>query len=135
MVAEPPYILSDRPPVPVRAGFGDRFRYLHGASGRRYLFTHIDADDLADFRSAVIVLARREPRGLRALSITELDANGSPIGAGRWPPAVPRDCIVLVHLLAERGEDRRAAVADLAAAGLARAARTVAVAKGSEIGH
>jgi hypothetical protein len=135
MVVEPAYILSDRPPVPVRAGLGDRFRYQHGASGRRYLFTTIDANDLADFRSAVVVLARREPRGLRVLSVTELDADGQPIGAGRWPPLIPRDCLVLVHLLAERGEDRRAVVADLCAGRARHVPVTPTVAKAFEIGH
>jgi hypothetical protein len=121
MVAEPPFILSDRPPVPVRAGLGDRFRYLRGGSDRRYLFTLIRPDELADFSSAVIVLARREPGGIRALSVTELDAGGNPVGTDRWPPIMPRDCLVLVHLLANRADERRSVVADLAAACRSRA--------------
>jgi hypothetical protein len=114
MVAEPPILLSERPPeVPMRPGFGDRYRYFRGASGRRYLFTVINRDELCDFRSAVVMLARRGRDGLAAVSVTALDASGSPAGNDRWPPLVPQDCRLLVHLLAECDEDRRAVVADL----------------------
>jgi hypothetical protein len=114
MVAEPLILLSERPPeVPMRPGFGDRFRYFRGKSGRRYLFTLINRDELADFRSAVVLLARRTPGGLRATSVSALDDAGRPMGSDCWPPIVPADCRVLVHLLAEREEDRRAVVADL----------------------
>jgi hypothetical protein len=117
MVAEPPFLLSDRPSeVPTGAGFGDRYRYFRGASGRRYLFTVINRDELADFRSAVVLLARREPDGLHAASVSALDESGRPIGADRWPPLVPANCRVLVHLLAEHEDDRRAVVADLSRA-------------------
>src|SRR5258708_4069122 len=51
-------ILSDDPPEPARnAGFGDRFRYWRGASGRRYLFSLVPADALPDFRSVVVMVA------------------------------------------------------------------------------
>src|SRR5687767_9695206 len=102
MVAEPPILLSERPPeVPMRAGFGDRYRYFRGISGRRYLFSLINREELPDFRSAVVLLARREPQGLRAVSVTALDDKGRAVGAAGWPPLVPSDCRVLVHLLAE----------------------------------
>jgi hypothetical protein len=117
MVAEPLLLLSERPPeVPTRSGLGDRFTYVTGASGSRYLFTAINRDELADFASAVVVLARREPGGLRALSVAELDVAGNPIGIRRWPPASIRDCRVLVHLLAADADARRAIVSDLIAA-------------------
>jgi hypothetical protein len=115
MVAELPILLSERPPeVPMRAGFGDRYRYFRGVSGRRYLFTVINRDELRDFRSAVVLLAQRDATGLRAVSVSALDDAGRPIGSAGWPPVVPHDCRVLVHLLADREEDRRAVVADLA---------------------
>lgn len=114
MVAEQPLLLSDRPSeVPTGAGFGDRFRYFRGASGRRYLFTVINRDELADFSSAVVLLARREPMGLRALSAVTLDDAGNPVGCDSWPPRVGADCRVLVHLLAEGETARCAAAADL----------------------
>jgi hypothetical protein len=117
MVAEPLFLLSERPPeVPTRSGLGDRFTYVTGASGRRYLFTAINRDELVDFASAVVVLARRVTGGLRALSVAELDAAGRPVGVDRWPPASIRDCRVFIHLLAEAAADRRAIVADLMAA-------------------
>ena len=116
MVAESPFLLSDRPPeVPMRAGLGDRFRYVTGASGKRYLFTLIAREELADFRCAVVMLARRGGNGLRALTVTELDADGRPTMGEPWPPILPHDCRVLVHLLAENSPDRQAVVADLTA--------------------
>ena len=99
----------------MRSGLGDRFTYVTGASGRRYLFTAINRDELADFVAAVVVFARRETGGLRVLSVAEVDPAGAP-APGRFPPVGTRDCRVLVHLLAERSEDRRAVVADLIAA-------------------
>ena len=119
MVAELPILVSTRPPeTTIRGVLGDRFHYFRGRSGRRYLFTTIARADLADFRSAVVVLARREPGGLTALSVTELDADGQAVNVPRWPPRVSHDCVVLVHLLAERADDRRTAVADLTSATL-----------------
>jgi hypothetical protein len=122
MIAEPLALLSERPlEVPTRTGLGDRFRYFRGISGRRYLFTRIEADEVADFRLAVIILARREPRGLRALWVGELDANGDLTGCSRWPQIHRRDGVVLVHLLAEKAEARCAIVTDLMRATPARA--------------
>ena len=116
MVAESPFLLSDRPPeVPMRAGLGDRFRYITGASGKRYLFTLIGREELQDFRSAVVALALRGRNGLRGLTVTELDGHGRATSGEPWPPIVPHDCRVLVHLLAEDSAQRRAVVADLTA--------------------
>ena len=116
MVVESPFLLSDRPPeVPMRAGLGDRFRYVRGASGRRYLFSVIGREDLHDFRAAVVVLARRRGGGLQALRVAELDAAGRPANRAGWPPIVPHDCCILVHLLAERADERRAVIDDLTA--------------------
>ena len=59
-----PPILSDRPPqVPQRAGLGGRFHYFRGCSGRRYLFSSVPAETLADYRSAVVVLAESTRAG------------------------------------------------------------------------
>ena len=116
MVAESPFLLSDRPPeVPMRAGLGDRFRYVRGASGKRYLFSVIGREELRDFRSAVVMLVQNGGGGLRALTVTELDPSGRPAHGETWPPIVPRDCRILVHLLAENSPDRQAVVADLTA--------------------
>jgi hypothetical protein len=123
MVAELPILLSfPSPETTVRCVLGDRFHYFRGVSGRRYLFTRIARADLADFRSAVVMLAHREPRGYRAFAVAELDRDGRLRAGRRWPRELPRDCIVLVHLLAERATDRGAVVADLTSAALADAA-------------
>jgi hypothetical protein len=122
MVAEPTLLLSESPQspgsVPTRAGFGDRYRYFRGASGTRYLFTLISREELADFRSAVLLLARREGGCLRAISATALDENGRSVDGKSWPRLVSPDCRLLVHLLAEGEEDRRQVVTDLTAAAL-----------------
>jgi hypothetical protein len=121
MVAELPILLSARPPeTTIRGVLGDRFHYFRGVSGRRYLFTAIARRDLADFRSAVVILARREPRGLKAVTVAELDADGNLVASTRPVPAT-RDLVVLVHLLAEDTADREAILADLSSAALAAA--------------
>jgi hypothetical protein len=125
MVAELPSLLSDHPSdVPRRAGLGDRFHHFRGRSGRRYLFSVVAGRDHADFRSVVAIVARRTSDGrLAALSIATLDARGRPAdNACRWPPLVPHDGIVLVHLLAVTDAERCALVADLAPVALALAA-------------
>ena len=55
---------SDDPPGPARdAGYGDRFRYWRGASGRRYLFSLVPAEALPDFNSVVVMVAERRADG------------------------------------------------------------------------
>ena len=115
MVAVLPHLLSDQPPeVPQRAGLGDRFHYFRGASGRRYLFSAIAADELADFRSAVVLLARRARGGrLAAYWMAVLDRFGRPVGERCGWPAVAGDIVVLVHCLAESDAERLELAADL----------------------
>ena len=115
MVAVLPNLLSDQPPeVPQRAGLGDRFHYFRGASGRRYLFSAIPANELPDFRSAVVMLARRARGGrLVAYWMAVLDRFGRPVGERRGLPALGADTIVLVHCLAETDAERFDLVADL----------------------
>jgi hypothetical protein len=117
MVAVLPPLLSDQPPeVPRRAGLGDRFHYFRGLSGRRYLFSSVPADELGDFHSAVVILARWAPGGrLAAHSVAVLDASGRPVGGDRLRlHTISSDTIVLVHLLSSTEADRRDLVADLA---------------------
>jgi hypothetical protein len=117
MVAVLPPLLSDQPPeVPQKVGLGDRFHYFRGVSGRRYLFSTVTRGDLADFTSAVVILARRTANGrLAAYWIATLDATGRPT-PGRWPHIAAANEVVLVHLLAETETARRDLIADLAPA-------------------
>ena len=124
MVAVLPPLLSAQPPeVPQRAGLGDRFHYFRGHSGRRYLFSAVPREDLADFRSAVVIVARPAQGGRVAANwITVLDRFGRPSGNGRWPAAVASDTLILVHCLSADEAARFDLVADLSALPFALAA-------------
>lgn len=103
-------------------GLGDRYRYLAGASGRRYLFSRVRLDALEDFRNAVAVIGLGEALGAvpaRRVWIGEIDREGL-----RRGPALPRALAlaaegdrdaVLVHLLAGDAAERREVLEDLAA--------------------
>jgi hypothetical protein len=125
MVAVAPPLLSDRPPeIPQQAGLGDRFHYFRGGSGRRYLFTLVSGDALADFRNVVAMLAEPAPSGrLSARTVVTVDGRGriGPVADLAWPP-VDRQALCLVHLLAASDAERRAVVADLAAVAMQLAA-------------
>ena len=116
MVAVVPPLLSDHPPeIPQKAGFGDRFHYFRGRSGRRYLFTVVSGEALEDFRNVVALLAEPAPSGrLAAHAVVTLDAYGrlGPSAGDLSPPG--RQTLCLVHLLAANETERRAVVADLA---------------------
>ena len=118
MVAVLPPLLSAQPPeVPRRAGLGDRFHYFQGSSGRRYLFSVVPLDELADFRSAVVIIAHTARGGrLAADRITVLDRFGRPSGHDRhWPPTATPDTVALVHLLSTSDAERHDIVSDLSA--------------------
>ncbi len=118
MVAVVPPLLSDRPPeIPQKAGLGDRFHYFRGRSGRRYLFTVVSGEALADFRNVVAVIAEPAACGrLSALAVVTVDALGriGPLPERAWPPVHGRQTLSLVHLLAASEAERSAVVADLA---------------------
>ncbi|MHA1553236.1 MAG: hypothetical protein ACTSU0_02365 [Alphaproteobacteria bacterium] len=111
MVAKPAPLLSDQPSeLPQRTGFGGRFHYFCGASGRSYIFTRVDAEELADFKGAVAVTAAPIASGrlaIRAISLLEQH--------DQCPhPAAGHRSVSLVHLLAADHAARRALVEDLA---------------------
>jgi hypothetical protein len=114
MVAVLPPLLSDQPPeVPQKVGLGDRFHYFRGVSGRRYLFSRVARGDLADFTSAVVILARPAANGrLSAYWVATIDASGRP-APGRWPHLAANE-VALIHLLSEDEAARRDLIADLA---------------------
>jgi hypothetical protein len=120
VVAVVPPLLSDCPPeLPQKAGLGDRFHYFRGRSGRRYLFSAVPIEALADFRNAVVMLGYRNGRGVVAHALATLDRDGRPASADRpWPP-MARGSLLLVHLLAATEAERRAVAADLATAAVA----------------
>ena len=121
MVAVLQLLLSDQPPeVPRKAGLGDRFHYFRGGSRRRYLFSEVPARDLADFTSAVAVVAERRPEGrLAVTSIAALDAFGKPAIAHWRGPRIPAGAVTLVHLLTTGAAERDAMIADLLSAAAA----------------
>ena len=115
-------------------GLGDRYRYLAGASGARYLFSLVAADTLEDFRNAVVLIELGTRRRGKADGQGEdgrggEDASGPPrtlwigevdrYGTRRGPPlsgAELRGREALVHLLAGRSAERRQVLEDLVAA-------------------
>ena len=112
----PPLLSAPSPKVPQVAGLGDRFHYFRGLSGRRYLFSAVGRDELADFRAAVVIIAKPAEGGrIAAQWMTVLDGFGRPAaGDRRWPPSLGAGEIVLVHLLSETDRARRDLIADLA---------------------
>ncbi len=124
MVAVTSLLLSDQPPeVPQKAGFGDRFHYFRGQSGKRYLFSTVPHGELSDFRSAVVIYARRVAGDrLSADWITLVDVFGRPVSRDRRWPSADRDTVVLVHLLAKSEAERLNLMHDLSAAALPLAA-------------
>jgi hypothetical protein len=123
MVAVLPPLLSDQPPeVPQRVGLGDRFHYFRGFSGRRYLFSAVAREDLGDFRSAVVILARPAANGrLSAHWMALLDPFGRPEARDRRFPTPSADTVVLIHLLSATDRARRDVLADLSAPAFAAA--------------
>ncbi len=96
-------------------GFGARFRFWIGASGRRYLFTAVAAEGLADFADAVIVVARgNAARGYAGVDIADLGTPGE-ASAARISRRVASDpgLTAFVHLLAADAAKRGDIAADL----------------------
>lgn len=114
-------LLSEGVPEPVRlAGYGYRFRYWRGASGRRYLFSAVPSETLVDFSSVVVIHAEPVADGrLRARALFTVGADGQ--ADGSMPKRVPGDK-VFVHFLAPSDAERAHVVEDLAAVPLRLAA-------------
>ena len=94
-------------------GQGERFRYWQGASGRRYLFSRVEAGELATFADAVVILA--EGSGLARFEIGEINRAGQVRDRVGAPILLDAD-VAYVHLLARDAEARAAVMDDIAAA-------------------
>ena len=109
-------IPSDDAPEPARrAGLARQYVYWRGASGRRYLFSAVGPDSLADFRDAVVIFA--EPDGDRLVGRSVFAVGDAPAACR---PAAGET--VFIHLLAAAAPLRERIVADLTAPGLGLAA-------------
>lgn len=108
--------LRDAPLAAEALGLGDRYRYFHGRSGRRYLFSAVSVDALEDYRNAVLVLEpRTAPQGDAATAwIGEIDRYGARRGKPLSPSRLKR-MRAYVHLLASVARDRRDVLDDLIA--------------------
>ena len=114
MVTDMSLLSEDAPESARNAGLGYRYRYWRGTSGRRYLFTAIPSESLADFRSVIVIHAEPMAEGrLRARAVYAIGDEGESDPAR--PNRAPGDK-VFVPLLAATEEDRRQAIADLSAA-------------------
>lgn len=92
--------------------FGDRFRFWHGRSGKRYVFSSFSIDDLPTFESAVVIGMKAGSDGVpRAIWIasaenrTDLWELASLLGGTATE--------VHLHLLAAGEELRLAVMADI----------------------
>jgi hypothetical protein len=120
MVTDMSLLSEDAPESARNAGLGYRYRYWRGASGRRYLFTAIPSESLADFRSVIVVHAEPVADGrLRARAVYAIGDEGE---TDDVPPKKAPGDKVFVHFLAVTEDDRRQVVADLAAAPMVRLA-------------
>lgn len=108
--------LRDAPLAAEALGLGDRYRYFHGRSGRRYLFSAVSIDSLDDYRNAVLVLEpRAAPQGETEVAwIGEIDRYGTRRGKPLSPTRLKR-MRAYVHLLASVARDRRDVLDDLIA--------------------
>ncbi|MEZ5840386.1 MAG: hypothetical protein R3D02_08135 [Hyphomicrobiales bacterium] len=109
----------DTPSAVEAAGLGEKFRYLKGASGRRYLFSAVDVRDLPNFRDVVVVLSEKGSAGSRqVIWVGALD--GEPNDAERARRAfeswMRRAADAHIHLLASSHEERRRVIDDICAA-------------------
>lgn len=95
------------PKLARRAGLDCQFRYWRGVSGRRYLFSAVAPEALADFRDAVVIFAEPDGDGgftgralfqICAHPVTDRPAPGE---------------IVLIHLLSPSETGRRRIMDDL----------------------
>lgn len=98
-----------------RCGLDERFRYWAGGSGRRYLFTAVDGEELASFSSGVAMLVREGRFGAAyAVAIVNLSEGGTSAAsalAGRL--AADGRLTAYVHLLAEGAAAQDAVIDDL----------------------
>lgn len=99
-----------------RCGIDERFRYWSGASGRRYLFTAIEGEELASFSSGVVLLVREDAFGAaEAVEAVSLAEGGTVLAAELASRLAADDGLTAyVHLLADRPAAQRALIFDLA---------------------
>ena len=103
---------NDAPRAAKALGLDERYSYLRGASGKRYLFTVVPETAVTDYPGAVVVLAAQARDAARQIMwVGEIDGkgfrHGSKIGRGR------RRADALVHLLAQDEAARRMVIRDL----------------------
>lgn len=92
-------------------GLSDRYRYLVGRSGRRYLFSAVPAEELGAYRAAVVLL---DATAGHAAWMGEVDRDGMRRGAPLSARALAGRR-AWIHLLARSAADRRAVMDDLLA--------------------
>ncbi|SDU39765.1 hypothetical protein [Stappia sp. ES.058] len=112
--SEPTTARSDAPRAAAELGLTDRYRYILGHSGKRYLFSAVPADRLSDYSSAIVVMEPGPGRGgrLKKAWIGEIDRDGKRRGA-RLNRGDVTGRTALVHLLAGDAAQRRLVLDDL----------------------
>ena len=108
---------SGAPRLATQCELGDRFRYWRGVSGRRYLFTAMDASEIRDIRGAVVMLAVRDGvDGFRSVDVVAPGDPGEADAAG-VAARLAADPLLFgfVHFLADRAVQRRSIIDDFMA--------------------
>ena len=108
---------SGAPRPASQCGLGHRFRYWRGVSGRRYLFTAMDASEIGDIQGAVVVLATRDGEDrFRGIDVVAPGDPGEAEAADISARLVAdRRLFGFVHFLADRAEQRRSIIGDFVA--------------------
>ncbi|MCA1243134.1 hypothetical protein LC092_11850 [Stappia stellulata] len=105
---------ADAPRAATELGLTDRYRYLLGRSGKRYLFSTVPVERLGEYPCAIVVLEPTIGRGGRPKKawIGEIDRDGKRRGA-RLASRDLSGRMALVHLLAGDAAQRRTVLDDL----------------------
>jgi hypothetical protein len=94
-------------------GLGGSFRYLRGASGRRYLFSLLRDSDFDDLQNVVMIEATVTDSDPAPVWLGEIDSEGVKSGYVIGYASGTK-CSRFVHFLAGNDDDRHATMIDLA---------------------
>lgn len=108
--------VGKHPDLELSDGLAGRFRYWHGASGQRYVFTEIDPGEIADYPDTVVMLVEAPSRMPAKLAfLGEVGACRNDLAAALAARSRNSRLRAFIHFLADNSDRRRQVIADLAA--------------------